>query len=104
MRRETEENGSLRRQLCRDYQESGESMSAFSRTKGIPFWKLRAAIKKTESETTSPSSNFQEIITIPARVAASEYAAVLRNGRVLKIPATFEDHCVRRLVAALEGC
>ncbi len=103
MRRETEEKISVRRQLCQEYQNSGESMSCFSRAKGIPFWRLRAAIKKTESETAFPGSSFQEIMTIPL-TGGSEFTVVLRNGRALKIPATFNEKSVAQLVTVLERC
>jgi len=78
-------------------------MSGFSRMLGIPFWKLRAAIKRTQSETASPDGGFQEIMTIHATVT-SEYTVVLRNGRALKIPSTFNEKSVARLVEVLERC
>jgi len=78
--------------------ESGLSVPAFAEREGIDpqrvyFWKRR--LGKTSRRTTA---KFVEVT--PRSAAAVE--VVLRNGRILRVPASIDPAALRDLVAALE--
>jgi hypothetical protein len=98
MRRESEEKRIAREQLYQSYKESGLSMSAYSRERGVPFWQVRGAVKKSEAVT---ENLFREVV-LPAATRSLEYTAVLRSGRELRIPGGFSAEQVSTLVEILE--
>jgi hypothetical protein len=103
MPRETPRQRAARLTLYQGYIESGQSLSEFSRERGTTPWKLRHAIRKTESEA-SGKPGFQELGLPPGIESGGEYAVQLKNGRELRIPAHFSEKRVRQLVEILESC
>ena len=89
--------------LYQEYMESGQSMKGFSTERGLNYWVLKSAIKKTEAEVSAGGTNFQEV-ALPANAVGSGYTVRLRNGRELEIPALFSEKRVRQLVEVLEQC
>jgi hypothetical protein len=82
------------------YSESGQTPTEFARERGTSYWKVKSAIRKTESESASP---FQEV-SVGGAIAGAEYRVTLRNGRELNVPAHFSEKRVRQLIGILESC
>ena len=98
MRRESEDNRRARELLYQSFKESGLNMSAFSRERGVPFWKVRGAVKKSEAAT---EGAFREVF-LPVATGSLEYTVILRSGRELRIPRGFSAEQVAVLVEILE--
>lgn len=98
MRRESEENRRAREMLYQSFKESGLNMSAFSRERGVPLWKVRGAVKKSETAT---EGVLREVF-LPVATSNVEYTVILRNGRELQIPRDFSAEQVAVLVEILE--
>lgn len=87
--------------LHRSYSESGQTITEFARERGTSYWRVKAAVRKTEVEL-GRGSGFQEV-ALPA-LGGGEYTVTLRSGRSLGIPAHFTEKRVRQLVEILETC
>ena len=99
MRKETAKKRSERLQLYQLYRESGQTLSEFSRERGVTYWKAKSAVKRTETEGSQP---FQELV-VPSGISG-EYVVTLRNNRELRIPEHFSEKRVRQLIELLETC
>ena len=77
--------------------ESGQSFKEFSSERGIPYWTLKSAVKRIESE----GGSFREV-AVPG--SGSEFTVRLRNGRELRIPNLFSPKRVQQLIEILESC
>lgn len=98
MRRESEDNRRTRELLYQSFKESGLNMTAFSRERGIPFWKVRGAVKRSEATT---EGAFKEVF-LHVATGSLEYTVILRSGRELRIPRGFSAEQVVMLVEILE--
>lgn len=101
MSKETPKQGAERRALYREFLSSGKTAAEFARKRGISHWRVKAAIRKTETERQS-AGEFREV-TLPV-LAGVSYTVTLRNGRELLIPLQFSEERVRQLVGLLESC
>lgn len=97
---ETEEQKRTRLQIYESFKDSGESIKCFARTNGLTEWKVRTAIRKTESETGLGS--FQELNI--SGISESSYEVELANGRVLRLKGMFSTKRVEQLLKVLEQC
>jgi len=104
MPKETQEQRAERLRLHRAYTESGQTVSEFSRERGTTPWKVRSAVKRTESEGPSGKHGFQEMALLPDVGGSGEYSVTLKNGRELRIPGHFTEKRVRQLIEILETC
>ena len=102
MRKETPKQRTERQGLYQSYTESGQSIAEFSRERGTSSWRVRAAIRKTESEQKHDGGGFQEVSV--SGIAGGEYSVTLQNGRELRVPVHFSEKRVRQLVEILETC
>ena len=84
------------------FSESGQTITEFSRERGLTYWKVKAAVRKTEVEGNN-GSGFREV-ALPEAAGTGDYAVTLRNGRELRVPAHFSEKRVRQLVEILESC
>lgn len=98
---ETSSKRAGRQRLYQEFMESGQSMREFSIERGVAYWVLKGAIKKTEAK--SGSDGFREV-ALPATGGAGEYVVSLKNGRELRVPTLFSEKRVRQLIDILERC
>jgi hypothetical protein len=101
MPKETAERRAARLAVYQAYSESGQTITEFSKERGISYWKVKGAVKKTEGE--GSERNFQEVAVTPL-VMGGGYAVILRNGRELRLPVHFTENRVRKLLEILETC
>jgi hypothetical protein len=101
MQRESAEGRTQRLEIYQSYIESGQTVAAFSRERGTTPWKVKSAIRKSESEAGN-GSGFQEV-SVPAG-GSGEFVVTLRNGRELRVPPYFSEKRVRQLITILETC
>lgn len=105
MPKETASGRQARLSLYRAFTESGQTMTEFARERGTSYWKVKAAVKKSEGEAGGRTASLFKEVPLPAtELGASEYTVLLRNGRELRIPAHFTEKRVRQLVEILESC
>lgn len=88
--------------LHQSYSESGQTITEFARERGTSYWRVKAAIRKTEGELARGGA-FQEV-ALPALGGGGEYTVILRSGRELRVPAHFSEKRVRQLIGILEAC
>lgn len=101
MPKESPKQRTERLALHRAYSESGQTITEFSRERGTSYWRVKAAVRKTEAEL-QRGGDFQEV-ALPA-LDGGEYAVTLRSGRELRVPAHFSEKRVRQLIGILETC
>lgn len=102
------------RELVAAQLRSGLSIKAFAESRGIPagtvaFW--RHELKRRDgarAEQRVVDSAFVRVRVVgaerEARIGASGYEVVLERGRVLRVPADFEEARVAALVRAVASC
>ena len=91
-----------RQGLYQAYTESGQTIAEFSRERGTSSWRVRSAIRKTESEQKRNGGGFQEVSV--SGISGGEYSVTLQNGRELRVPVHFSEKRVRQLIEILESC
>lgn len=101
MRTESLEGCAERQKLYQEYKESGKSVNAYARERGITYWILKERIKRTEREQNG-TSGFQEVPLSSS--IGGEYVVTVLSGRSLKIPALFNESRVAQLIGILERC
>ena len=101
MPKETPKQRAARLVLHQAYSESGQTITEFARERGTSYWRVKAAIRKTEGELQG-GGGFQEV-ALPA-MEGGEYVVTLRSGRELRVPAHFSEKRVRQLIGILETC
>lgn len=105
MPKESQSGRAARLTLYRAYTESGQTMTEFAKERGTTYWRVKAAVKKSELEAGGRASAlFQEVPLPAAGLSPGDYTVTLRNGRELVIPAHFTEKRVRQLVEILESC
>jgi hypothetical protein len=96
--------------LLDELEQSGLSVAAFARDRGVPTWRLyegrrrrqrKAASDKSDSR---PASQFLPIQLAPEPTSGEAFEVELRGGRTVRVPSGFDEACLRRLVRALESC
>jgi transposase-like protein len=88
--------------LIADWQQSGQSISAFCRRRGVcesGFYRWQRIFADGRRTLTPPKSVF-----VPVRVIADTMAeVVLPSGLVVRLPLESEPHAVTQLVAAVRA-
>lgn len=87
--------------LLREQADSGLSLAAFARERGINTWKLYRAKRKLR-----PASKpaFDPVTILAGGTAPSAFELELGGGLVLRIPPDFDEGILRRLVGVLVSC
>lgn len=102
MPKESPKRRAERLALYQGFVESGQTVTEFSRELGTSYWRVKAAVRKTESEQQRGGSIRE--VALPGIGGNGEYAVMLRSGRELRVPAHFSEKRVRQLIEILETC
>jgi putative transposase len=107
--------------ILKEQARSGLSHSEFCRQRSIPFstyflWRRKLVSRASrqsggEPRSRRPAPTSSVVVPVrmkghdgfPAPSSSSSYELVLGNGRVLRIPACFDDAVIARLLAVAEG-
>lgn len=110
------------RRLLVDQTRSGQTVRAFAKARGVPagtlsFWRHElkkrdaARLQASESQFVPVRVVEAEAVAQPAvreprvaRPARATYEVVLERGRILRLPADFDDARVAALVRAVTSC
>jgi hypothetical protein len=97
-----------------ELERSGLSTAAFARERGVAAWKLYAGQRRRRRRRlVTRSAGSAEGVVVPAfipvqvtavRPSVSVFEIELRGGRLLRVPADFEESSLSRLVRTLETC
>ncbi len=88
--------------LLKEQLESGLSLAAFARERGLGTWKLYKA-RRAAACLDDPTPAFDPVTVIPSRPAAP-FELEFGGGLVLRIPRGFDEVSLRRLVEVLVRC
>ena len=88
---------------------SGATVAGFARERGFPPWKLYDALRRRRQARSSRIAAPADPEFVPVRLSAvpvgsTFFELVLSGGRTLRIPCSFEEPALQRLVRALESC
>lgn len=91
-----------------EIERSGATVAGFARERGLLPWKLYEALRRRR-QARSRNAAPTDPEFIPVRLSAvpgasSCFELVLSCGRTLRIPSSFEEPALQRLVRALESC
>ncbi len=93
------------RRLIQEWKESGESAAAFAARVGVvsnTVYRWRAAL--TNAVPKVPESTLSRIVEVrTAAMAADTRFEIEVGGRRVRVPASFDDGSLRRLLRVLEG-
>jgi hypothetical protein len=91
-------------ELLRELKESGGTVAAFARARGLAPWKLY----KARRGTADAARRKRRTSLIPVRVVDEQEAKplelILASGHRLAIPAGFDESSLRRLMGVLATC
>lgn len=97
-----------------DLERSGLSTAAFARERGVAAWKLYEGQRRRRKQrlaerrgVAAPGDAAPTFVPVPLAARApsgSIFEVELRCGRVLRVPAGFEEAALLRLVRTLETC
>jgi hypothetical protein len=88
--------------LLREQVESGLSLAAWARQRGIGTWKLYKA-RRAAAAGDAPRPTFDPVTIVPSRSSA-RFELEVGHGLVLRIPPDFDETSLRRLVEVLARC
>lgn len=88
---------------------SGLSTAAFARERGITLWKLYAGQRRRRTRRLAERSAGSISAFVPVQLEAAPplgtvFEIELRGGRVLRVPESYEESALLRLVRTLESC
>jgi len=96
-----------RRQLLAELSESGLSVAAFARDRGVSAWTIyswrRQERERGQVEEDEPAP-FIQVKVAPNREAPAPLAIELRDGLRVHVPTGFDEHELRRLLNVLSSC
>jgi len=91
-----------------EIEQSGSSVAAFARERGLPSWKLyeerRRRRQRRRKREIQAEPEFVPVRLAPVRTSEAPFELLLRGGRKLRIPAGFDEATLQRLVRVLESC
>lgn len=83
--------------------ESGETVAAFASRHGIDPYRLYDWRRRLQREEAPPTS-FVEVVARPAAIPETcVFEVVVANGAVVRVPSSFDDAGLRRLLAIVGG-
>jgi transposase-like protein len=104
MRKRGWRRGEERRRLVRDWKESGESAAVFAKRIGVAsnsLYRWRSALASAAPEVSE--SALSRIVEVRAAVApASAHFEIDVGSRRVRVPASFDEEGLRRLLRVLE--
>jgi len=89
--------------LFLEQERSGESVSVFCSTRGINYHSFKNRKTHWNNKRVRQSSSANSFIEVVPESKAL-LRVVLKNGRTLEVPSTFEEANIRRLLGILESC
>lgn len=97
-----------------ELERSGQSTAAFARERGVAAWKLYEGLRRRRKRRLAEprgdgSSGEAAAAFVPVRLTSQDpsgslFEVELRSGRVLRVPASYEETALLRLVRTLESC
>lgn len=97
-----------------ELERSGLSTAAFARERSVAAWKLyagqrrrrrrRLVARSADSAEVGAAPAFLPVQLTAAPPSGSAFEVELRGGRLLRVPADFDESSLSRLVLALESC
>jgi len=91
-----------------EIEQTGCTVAAYTRQRGFPSWKLYEELRRrrqcgrAKAEPVEPE--FVSVRLTPAGTSSVPFELVLEGGRTLRIPGTFDESSLQRLVRTLETC
>ena len=83
--------------------ESGESLLAFARSRGLSTWKLYKARRQGKPEVIA-TAIFDPVRIVGASLATAPIELEHSSGHRLRIPPGFDETTLLRLIEVLESC
>ena len=88
---------------------SGLSTAAFARQRGVAAWKLYAGLGRRRKRRLAQRAGGSGPAFVPVQLPTQPpwgtvFEVELRGGRMLRVPQTYEESALLRLVRTLESC